>query len=214
MSSTSKDIPIAENEKVEIHAMALIKIIGHCARFLKSDKKSPLYQMPSVYGFLIGAIGENNVRIIKDAEPILHHPTPDLEFDEKFMMDMDQFNMRYVEEESTDRIIGWYKSVSEPIRFRAIDVKNHLKFQTLNSNYIGLVINTKKFFEEHEYGFSIFKLLGDSFGDLNIMSQEAKIPWEILPLGDKKDATVRLMTELIDSVVMDTKFVTELDEFD
>jgi hypothetical protein len=44
-----------------------------------------------VYGFLKGSI-EGTTRIVKEAEPILHHPTPDFDFNEQFIKDMDDFN--------------------------------------------------------------------------------------------------------------------------
>ena len=210
--SGESSVTVMEDELVEIGAIAFIKILSHSFRFWKKNAKYGENQC--VYGFLIGSIDpDKKRRVIKDVEPILHHLTPDFEFKEKFIEDMDDFNLRFIEEGSSDRIVGWYKSVNEPFKFKAIDVKNHLKFQRLNKGNICLVMEPSVYTKGEGYGFSIYSLMGDSYGELNIMSDNYKIPWEINPLGDQKDSTVRFIKELIDNTLENKPFVTELEEY-
>ncbi|MHA1341147.1 MAG: hypothetical protein ACTSRZ_12775 [Promethearchaeota archaeon] len=200
---------IMENELVKIRITALMDIYCHAFRFCK--KNNPPNKNQCVYGFLKGKI-EGTTRIITEVETILHNPTPDLVFDDNFFKDMDDFNARYIEEESFERIIGWYKSTTQDVRFKAIDVRNHLKFQTLNKLYIGMILNPLDFLNAEGYGFSFYTLIPDSYGEYNIMSGAAKIPWEIMPLGDDKDLVIRHMKEYIIKTVYGKELVTELSE--
>lgn len=204
-----KEYTIKEDELVSIEPVAFIDLLCHAWRFNALDK--PLNENESVYGFLKGEIKDKH-RIIKEVETILHHPTPDFEFNDEFLRDMDDFNARYTEEQSLDRIIGWYKSTVQEVSFKAIDVKNQLKYQSINDKYIGMVINPLTFLKGEGYGFSIFSLMEDSVGEINIMSGAAKIPWEIAPLGDDPESTVRHIKDLIDKSINKVKFVTELSE--
>lgn len=204
-----KDENVKSNELVQIKVPALIQILNHALRFYKLNAK--IGENQCVYGFLKGSI-EGTTRIVKEAEPILHHPTPDFDFNEQFIKDMDDFNSRYIEEESMDRIIGWYKSTTEPMKFKAIDVKNHLKFQNLNKLFIGMIIDPQNFLKNEGYGFSFFTLMPDSYGEINIMSGSAKIPWEIVKLGEEKDKTISFMKEMINKIIEGKKIVTELSE--
>lgn len=204
-----KEYVVKEDQLLQITPRAFIDLLCHAWRFNSLDR--PLNENESVYGFLKGEIKENT-RIVKEVETIKHHPTPDFEFDEKFMKDMDDFNARYREEQIMDKIFGWYKSTVQEITFKAIDVKNQLKFQSLNDKYIGLIINPLVFLKDEGYGFSVFSLLEDSVGKINIMSGAGKIPWEIAPLGDDPGSTIRHIKNFIDKSINKKKFVTELSE--
>jgi hypothetical protein len=201
--------PVAVNELCEIRALALLKLISHALRFWKENAKPGENQC--VYGFLVGSITDQ-VRLIKDIEPILHQSTPDFDFNEKFISDMDAFNNRYVEEESSDRIIGWYKSTNIPVKYKALDVKNQLKFQTLHKKNIGLIIDPEIYMKGDSYGFGVFTLMIDRYGDTNIMSDHVKIPWEVKPLGESKDITIQFMKDLINKSVLGKVLLTEVEE--
>jgi len=201
---------IIENELIKIRITALMDLYSHALRFYQSQGSQNENQC--VYGFLKGRI-EGTTRIITDVETILHHPTPDLVFNDDFFKDMDDFNARYIEEESSERIIGWYKSSNQgDIKFKAVDVRNHLRFQSLNKMFIAMIVNPLVFINNEGYGFSFYTLIPDSYGEYNIMSGAAKIPWEIMPLGDDKDLIIRKMKEYIIKALNGKEFITELSE--
>ncbi|MBD3350246.1 MAG: hypothetical protein GF364_02055 [Candidatus Lokiarchaeota archaeon] len=209
LRSRKKEYTIIEDELFRIRLTALMDIFCHMLRFNKKD--APPNENECVYGFLKGKI-EGTTRIVTEVETILHHPTPDFEFNEQFLQDMADFNARYIEEQSLDRIIGWYKSTNATIEFKAMDVKNHLKFQNLNPQYVGMIIDPQEFLHDNGYGFSVFTLLPDSGGEINIMSGAAKIPWEIMSIEEYKDSVVSYLKDLVFKTMERKKFVTELSE--
>ena len=86
MAQNSRD-KVMEEELVQIKVPALIDLISHVLRF--NDIKAKSGDNQCVYGFLKGSVEGKN-RIIKEVETIMHHPTPDYEFDEQFIKDMDK----------------------------------------------------------------------------------------------------------------------------
>ena len=169
---------MSEEGLIKIKPSAFMKIALHTFRFWIS-KKNPENQM--VIGLLLGYI-EENTRFVVDVIPFTHTSKRSFEMDDKFIAKIGQINKQQLELNSMNEVIGWYRSTNDEIRFRAQDIKNHIKFQNFNSQFIGLIFNPVEYLEPDDYGFSVFRLRGEDY--YNMMSDYRKIPWEIEDVED------------------------------
>ncbi|MGV9205813.1 MAG: hypothetical protein ACOC44_17525 [Promethearchaeia archaeon] len=169
---------ISEEGLIKIKPSAFMKIALHTFRFWQSPN-SPKNQM--VVGLLLGYL-EDTIRHVEDVVPFTHTEKRSYEMDDKFMAQIGQINKQQLELNSVNEVIGWYRSTNEKIRFRARDIKNHIKFQNFNSKFIGLIFSPEDYLQPEEYGFSVFRLVGKDY--YNMMSDYRKIPWEIVKLED------------------------------
>ena len=153
---------------------------------------------------------ENTARIITEAIPLLHQASSDLVFDEDFFKQW----MISIGSKKTwtlpERRIGWYKVIDRDMKFKAPDIRNQVKIQTLDKRNIALLLDPIKYLQEGEYGFSVFHLLGDRM--FHEMCDFDKMPWEVVEIGSDIDKLVQLVTEFIKKYYTDKPFVEELDE--
>jgi len=196
----------AKKEYCNVKPMAFITILQHIHRFWKkNDPKSEF-----AYGILIGKY-EGTTRVITEAIPVLHSSKADVVFEESFYKHWDDYNKLKQELDSREECIGWYKTVDREIKFRAQDIRNQVKIQTLNPKNIAMLIDPQSFLEDKGYGFSIFHLI-QSAGIFHEMCDSDKMPWEVLELGPDVDKVVNMVIEMIQKFPTDTPFVEELDE--
>jgi hypothetical protein len=201
-------IQIAINQPKDLFQMkanAFITILNHAHRFWQKDNPKSEY----AYGMLSGYI-EGTTRIVTEAIPLLHAPSSDIVFDESFFKHWDDLNLLKQELESIESCIGWYKIITGDFKFKAPDIRNQVKIQSLNPKYIALLLDPSKLLDEDEYGFSIFKLNGDRI--FHEMCDYVKIPWEIMEIGQDVDKVVNSVIDMIRLYHSDKPFVEELEE--
>ena len=102
-----------------------------------------------------------------------------------------------------------YASTVLFIKFSARDTKNHIQFQEHNSRFIGLIFSPEIYMDPEEYGFSVFRLKGDAY--YNMMTDNYKIPWEILPIEDAQEVIADFKIYL-QNYFLDKPLITELNE--
>ncbi len=168
-------------ELISINSKAFLQLLLHVFRFW--NKKLPS-ENGIAYGLLLGSI-EGDHRVIKKVIPMFHTDNKTYEMDDKFIKQVGDVNRKEVESNSTDEVIGWYRSSNDGIKFTARDIKNQIKFQEFNMRFISLIIDPKIYLTPNEFGFSVFRLKGEKY--YNIMSDFYKIPWEISPVEDPQE---------------------------
>jgi len=195
----------APKETVQLKPNVFMTILLHTHRFWRLNSPKSEY----AFGLLVGR-NEGTTRIITEAIPLMHSPKSDVVFDEDFYKHWDDVNALKEDCDSLDRCIGWYKVIERDMKFKAADIRNQVKIQTLDKRNIALLIDPTKYIQEGEYGFSIFHLLGDRM--FHEMCDFAKIPWEITELGSETDKVVQFVMEMIKKYHSDKPFVEEIDE--
>ncbi|MHA1149874.1 MAG: hypothetical protein ACTSR8_16685 [Promethearchaeota archaeon] len=196
---------MSEEELAQISASAFLNMVLHIFRFW-SDK--PTGEKNIAYGVLLGKI-EGNIRTIKKVVPILHQKNSDYEMGKDFMKIIGQINASEMEMGSINEVIGWYRSSNRGIKFTARDTKNHIQFQEHNPRFIGLIFSPEIYMDPKEYGFSVFRLRGDSY--YNMMTDNYKIPWEILPIEDAQEVITDFKL-YIQNYFLDKPLLTEFNE--
>jgi hypothetical protein len=189
----------------QIKAQAFIQILQHAHRFWEMNNPKSEY----AYGILVGSI-ENRTRTVTEAIPVLHASEASVVFDDAFYKHWDDYNALKMEMEQTDLCIGWYKVIDRDMKFKAPDVRNQVKMQTLNPKNVALLLDPEKFITDQEYGFSVFKLMGDKI--FHEMCDFAKIPWEIMEIGADVDKVVNMVLEMIRKYHTDQPYIEEIDE--
>jgi JAB1/Mov34/MPN/PAD-1 ubiquitin protease len=179
----------------------------HIHRFWKKNDTNSEF----AYGILMGTMDER-IRTITEAIPILHSKDPDLVFGDEFFKHWDDLNKLKQDLESNEMCIGWYKIMDHFGKFKAKDIRNQVKIQTLGMRNIAILIEPDKFLDEDEYGFSVFRLKS-SANMFHEMCDYKKIEWEIMELGSDVDRTVNMVLDLITKYSTDTPYVEEIDEF-
>ena len=192
----------------QIKPTAFMDILMHVHRFWGKDNPDSKF----AYGILIGKF-EKRTRVITEAIPILHHDRADLVFDETFYKHWDDLDKLKDELDSQEKCIGWYKVIERDMKFRATDIRNQVKIQSLYRGNIALLLDPNAFLDNQDYGFSIYHLLksGDHYHE---MCDDAKIAWEILELGNDVDKTVNQVIDMINKYPTEKPFIEEIDEFE
>ncbi len=173
---------MSDNEElITIRSKAFLQLLLHVFRFWNEKVPS---ENKTVYGLLLGSI-EGDHRVIKKIVSMFHTDNKNYEMDAKFIKQVGEVNGKEIENNSTDEVIGWYRSSNEGIKFTARDIKNQIKFQEFNPRFVSLIIDPKIYLTPNEFGFSVFRLKGEKY--YNIMSDFCKIPWEITPIEDPQE---------------------------
>ncbi len=193
------------DEYVQISSSAFLNLLLHAFRFWSSK---PTDKRQVVYGLLLGYI-EGIYRTVKKVVPLSHDDKPDLVMDDDFLKIVGRINRRELESKSINEVIGWYRSSNNGIKFLARDIKNQMKFQGFNPNFISLILDPKIYLDPDESGFSIFRLAGDNF--YNMMSDYHKIPWEIEAIEDISDI-ISYFQQYIKSYFLNKPLITEHNE--
>ena len=112
--------------------------------------------------------------------------------------------------ESQDRVIGWYRTVlAGGLKFTARDIRNQVKFQSLDPNASGLLFDPAAL--EGSLGFSIFRLQGTRF--FSAMSEYGKVPWEVKDFEDGDiDSIVRFFRDVTKAFKEGKHFIEEFKE--
>lgn len=194
-----------EGELVSIKPAAFLNLVLHAFRFWSEDPSS---RNEIVYGLLLGYI-EGQERFVRKVVPILHQDKPNLTMDDQFMKKVGEVNRFELENQSTDEVIGWYRSSLDGIKFLAKDIKNHIPFQKHDPNFIALILDPKLYIDPDEGGFSIFRLKGDNY--YNMMTDYYKIPWQIETL-EEPTAILGQFQGYIKRYFLNKPLITELDE--
>lgn len=195
----------APKDQIQIKPIALINIYLHAYRFWKIKDPKPQYS----YGFCLGKF-EGSTRVITEVIPLIHSPKSDLVFEEDFYKHWDDLNAMKEDIEAPERCIGWYKVIEGDMKFRAQDIRNQVKIQTLDKRNISFLLDPRKYFDTGDYGFSVFHLKGDRI--FHEMCDYEKIPWEIAEVGGDVDKVVQFISEMIRKYNSDKPFVEELEE--
>jgi hypothetical protein len=190
---------------ISISSVAYLNLLLHIFRFWSIK---PTGDKQIAYGLLIGNI-EKNTRYVRKIAPILHRENRNLEMDDKFMKQVGTINRRELENNSTNEVIGWYRSSNDGIKFTARDIKNHIKFQEFNPSFVGLILDPKIYLDPNEFGFSIFRLEGEKY--YNMMSDYFKIPFEIEPIEDAYEIILSFKT-YIRNYFLNKPLINELNE--
>ncbi len=69
-------------------------------------------------------------------------------FDEDFFKQWDDINKLKEDLDSTERCIGWYKVIDRDMKFKAPDIGNQVKIQTLDKRNIALLLDPIKYLQE------------------------------------------------------------------
>ncbi len=186
-----------------------MKIMSHVLRFW--GKALPPKDRQACYGLLIGRYEGDNI-LIRDVEPLMHNAADDLLFEEPFMQMYSDINGVKAQVESQDRVIGWYRTVlAGGLKFTARDIRNQVKFQSLDPNASGLLFDPAAL--EGSLGFSIFRLQGTRF--FSAMSEYGKVPWEVKDFEDGDiDSLVRFFRDVTKAFKAGKHFIEEFQEGD
>ncbi len=195
--------------KAIITGNSYMKILSHVLRFWGTSL--PPKDRQASYGLLVGRY-ENDQILIHDVEPIMHNPADDLLFEDSFMQTYSDVNGVKAQVESQDRVIGWYRTVlSGGLKFSARDIRNQVKFQSLDPNASALLFDPAAL--EGSLGFSIFRLHGTRF--FSAMSEFGKVPWEVKDFEDADiDSIVRFFRDVTKAFKSGKHFIEEFQEGD
>ncbi len=193
--------------KAIVTGSTYMKLLSHVLRFW--SKTLPPKDRQAGYGLLVGRY-ENDQILIRDVEPITHTPLDDLEFKEPFMQTYSDVNGVKAQVDSQDRVIGWYRTVlAGGLKFTARDIRNQVKFQSLDPNASGLLFDPAAL--EGSLGFSIFRLQGTRF--FSAMSEYGKVPWEVKDFEDGDiDSIVRFFRDVTKAFKEGKHFIEEFNE--
>lgn len=161
----------APKGKVFLSAQALKSIILYAKRY--ANDNIPEYEWKEVYGFLIGRVQNDDVRV-DSAVAMTSGEATEVSFDASHYSKAWQLDNEIAERSDNSFVCGWwhthpFRSNPNSVFLSSIDVMNHLGFQNPNPLAIALVHDPSKIkSKEIQFGIKIFRLTRTDFTEMDL----------------------------------------------